>query len=241
MKYVVKCKLRECEKSASKVVLQEELCVAAFAQIFRPWDSHPRLHLVKFLCTFFNLELICWTFAQCCLFVHLHLVTDEFNREQGIRVRRALFLFISPELDRFRRHKLWRLTFDFQRQKTSIFGGSSTFWKEWRSFFPFIQLQYRSQAMNWIQWDWHRIMHHLLLKMQSTNIFDNRNVLLALVLSTLLVHRHVKSTIETQDWVRLLAQTWILIILEFPFSTSHKMASKYFTIFCPDKPVKPQS
>ena len=52
MKYVIKCaksKLRECEESASKVVLQEELCVAAFAQIFRPWDSHPRLHLVKFL------------------------------------------------------------------------------------------------------------------------------------------------------------------------------------------------
>ena len=52
MKYVVKCaksKLRECEESASKVVLQEELCVAAFAKIFRPWDSHPRLHLVKFL------------------------------------------------------------------------------------------------------------------------------------------------------------------------------------------------
>ena len=144
---------------------------------------------------FVNLELICWKFAQWCLFLHLHLVTDKFNREQGIRIRRALFLFISPELDRFRRHKLWL-------PKTSIFGGSSTFWKEWRSFFLFIQLQYWSQAMNWIQWDWHRIMHHLLLKMQSTNIFDNRTVLLALVLSTLLVHRHVKSTIETQDWVR---------------------------------------
>ena len=98
MKYDVKCaksKLRECEESASKVVLQEELCVAAFAQIFRPWDSHPRLHLVKFLCTFFNLELICWTFAQCCLFVHLHLVTDEFNREQGIRVLGGLYSSLS--------------------------------------------------------------------------------------------------------------------------------------------------
>ena len=101
MKYVIKCaksKLRECEESASKVVLQEELCVVAFAQIFRPWDSHPRLHLVKFLLfcqSGTDLLKICAMMS----FLHLHLVTDKFNREQGIRIRRALFLFISPELD----------------------------------------------------------------------------------------------------------------------------------------------
>ena len=68
---------------------------------------------------FVNLERICWKFAQWCLFLHLHLVTDKFNREQGIRIRRALFLFISPELDWFRRHKLWRLTSKGKRRQYS--------------------------------------------------------------------------------------------------------------------------
>ena len=120
MKYVIKCaksKLRECEESASKVVLQEELCVAAFVQIFRPWDSHPRLHLVKFL--LFSIWNGFVEHLRNGVFLHLHLVTDKFNREQGIRIRRALFLFISPELDRFRRHKLWRLTSKGRRRQYS--------------------------------------------------------------------------------------------------------------------------